>query len=334
MKTIFKIITLILVLNTSIACEDDDKDQFIVKGDTTVSIDKDGGAIFIPVSTTVAYSVASSEPWCTISDKNAIGFYINIGLNELVKPRTSNISIQSPEFDPVTVVLTQGAGVPFLNMEEGQKNKIFEKTGGTLTVALNTNLDYTVIPADEWCEVTDITKDGFKITTGENGAVKRITSLVVKADGIADIVIKITQSGGNLLLNGDFSDTFNHWTASGTPNTFEITNYTINGVSAKTVSRTWAVRLSDFEARLTQEVTGIPDGTYTLSCKATGAANDFDLIFIDKDGVESRKSILLGGMADYSMDVEVVGGKCSVGFRVQGYKDVGLWWNTTYFRFE
>lgn len=334
MKTIFKILTLAVILSTFISCKDDDKDAFIVRGDTTASIDKDGGAIFIPVSTTVAYSVTSSESWCTISDKNAIGFYINVGFNELVKTRSSNITVQTPGFDPVTIVVTQGAGVPYLNIDENQKNKIFEKDGGTLTVALNSNLDYTVTPADGWCEVLDITKDGFKIRAGANGNVKRSTTVTIKADGIADIVIKVAQSGGNLLLNSDFSDSFTHWTMSGTPNTFEITNYKIDGVDAKTVSRTWAVRLTDFEARLVQKVTGIPDGAYTLSCKAGGGAYDFDLIFIDKNGVETRKSIPLGSMADYSMDVEVVGGECSVGFRVQGYSNVGLYWNTTYFRFE
>ncbi|GAB6007798.1 BACON domain-containing protein [Dysgonomonas reticulitermitis] len=335
MKTIFNISIFAAILCLFISCKDDDpSDAFIVRGEKEVSISKDGGTISIPISTTVAYSVTPSDPWCTISGKNAIGFDIIVEFNESIEPRSTNIVVAAPDFDPVTVVVTQEKGIPFFNIEENQKNKVFDKTGGTLTVAFSSNLDYTVTAVDDWCEISDKTKNSFKITAEENSSVKRSTTLTIKANGVPDIIIKVAQSGDNILKNGNFVDGFTHWTMSGTPNTFEITNYTINGASAKTVSRTWAVRLSDFEARLVQEVTGIPDGTYTLSCKATGAANDFDLIFIDKDGVETRKSVALAGMGDYSMDVNVVGGKCSVGFRVKGYKDVGLWWNTTYFRFE
>ncbi|MDR1091380.1 MAG: hypothetical protein LBL79_09915 [Prevotella sp.] len=333
MKTIFNISVFAAILCLFISCKDDDpSDAFIVRGENEVSISKDGGTISIPISTTVAYSVTPADPWCTVSGKNAIGFDIIVEFNESVEPRSTNIVVAAPDFDPVTIVVTQDKGVPFFNIEDGQKRKSFAKEGGAQTVTFNTNLEYTIEPGSgSFCTISEKGKNGFKITTPVNDDVKRNETLTIKPAGLPDINILVTQSGGAVILkNGDFTSGMDNWVASGTPNTFEVTTYG----AFKTVSRTWAVRLTDFEARLIQEVTGISDGTYVLSADVSGGANDLHLIFIDKDGIESMQEVKLGGMSTFSMPVEVVGGECSVGFRVKGYKDVGLYWNITNFKLE
>jgi hypothetical protein len=332
MKTIFKIFIFTAILSLFISCKEDDSEAFIFRGEKAMTISKDGGIISVPVSTTVAYSVTPVDPWCTISGKNAIGFDIVVEFNESVQQRSTNIVVAASGFEPVTVIVTQERGIPFFNMDDNQKRKSFAKEGNSQTITFNTNVDYTVESGENpFCSISEKGKNGFKITVSENQGVKRAETLTVKPEGFPDIKVVVTQSGGAVILkNGDFTAGMDNWTATGTPNTFEVTTYG----ALKTASRTWAVRLTDFEARLVQKVTGIPDGAYELSADVAGGANDLHLIFIDKDGNESRQEVKLGGMSTQVMPVEVVGGECTVGFRVQGYKDVGLYWNVTNFKLE
>jgi hypothetical protein len=58
------------------------------------------------------------------------------------------------------------------------------------------------------------------------------------------------------------------------------------------------------------------------------------LCIIDKDGVETRKKIEIGAVAIHTMEVNITGGQCSVGFHVKKYRDISLWWNTTNFILE
>ncbi|NDV81903.1 BACON domain-containing protein [Bacteroides sp. 51] len=330
MKTIFNISIFIAILSLFSSCNDDDSsDAFIVMGERTVTINKDGGNISIPVSTTVAYSVTPVDPWCTISGKNAIGFDIVVEFNESVQQRSTDVVIAAPGFDPVTIVVTQDKGVPFFTIEDAQKKKSFIKEGETHTVTFKTNADYTATSSEEWLSVGNITSTSFKLTAEDNtspGA--RTAKVTVKSEGIPDVIIEITQEGPPptwKLENGWFTDGWGNWEVTGYEDMFILTSDAympdkVLGVptptGAKYITRA-NLGQTPTEGRVLQTITEIPDGNYILYCRFAGsslnASDELSLIAV-VNGTETKQRITAtSSWQQHSMPITVSGGTCKVG---------------------
>jgi hypothetical protein len=158
----------------------------------------------------------------------------------------------------------------------------------------------------------------------------------VKPAGFSEITISIKQAGGEVLQNGWFINTLDPWNISPTEAFKRATdvylpagspagaNYIMNNISAT----------DGFEGRLTQHLTDVPDGIYTLSCDVGGypgsspATDGIYLIAIDKLGNETQKKLPFpegswmsakypDRKSECELSVTVTGGECTVGLYVK-----------------
>lgn len=328
LKNIFYISFAILL--ASCTSEQEINKVFEVKFDQTKNIDNKADTFFVPVTSTDIYVPMSSKPdWCTIGEKTDEGFSFTVLPNTFSTERTFEVVVAAVGFPFYKITITQAAGDPHFSIETGESTKNFTQSGGDLQVVVNGNVEYTVESSQEWCVVSEITLQGFKITAPVNGIYQRTATLLVKpSGGFPDVTINVKQAGGKILLNGSFIDGMNNWTSSGTaglfglatdqyiaPNSPTGANYVKNAVSAT----------AGFEGRLVQKFTNIPDGNYTLSCQVAGfpgnspSTDGIYLIAIDKNGVESKSQVTLpgGGWKLGTFSFAVSGGECSVGIYVK-----------------
>jgi hypothetical protein len=191
---------------------------------------------------------------------------------------------------------------------------------------VNGNVEYVVESSQAWCEVSEITLESFKITASLNDGIgQRTATLQVKPTGFSAVTINVKQAGNEILLNGWFTEgAIENWTASGTTDLFATAtdSYIVAGApTGAYYVKNNVLAMSGFEGRLTQKLTNVPDGNYTLSAQFAGrpgASPDTDgvyLIAIDKNGNEQQSAVTLpsGGWRESKFSFDVTGGEVTVG---------------------
>ena len=198
-----------------------------------------------------------------------------------------------------------------------------------MTVAVGGNVEYIVESSQAWCVVSEITLESFKITAPPNGITQRTATLLVKPTGFPAVTINVKQAGGEILLNGWFTGgAMDSWTANGTTGLFATAtdSYIVAGApTGAYYVKNNIPAMTGFEGRLTQKLTNVPDGNYTLSAQFAGrpgaspATDGVYLIAIDKSGNEQQSAVTLpnGGWKPGSFSFNVTGGEVTIGIYVK-----------------
>ncbi len=348
MKKIFNIFLLGALLAGFAACNDKDQSVFEVLGEKSFSVEKEGELISVILRTTQDYTVTPEGNWCNILAKQAIGFKINVNENVTIKERENRITVESPGYDPVVITISQDPGDLFFRIAESEKTRMFPQAGETQTVVIQTNLDsYDVEPDAGWCTVSNKTQSGFNLTAEKNEGSRRTCSVTIKAEGMSDIPIKVTQNGEPFLRNPYFLDgNFDPWVIERTSETIFVAGTWIPAsITDADKSRYRAIKIDagSGEGSIFQTVNNIPDGTYTLRfiCQAGGNTpngDDLWLSIIDSNGVETKESIYTesrGGWMTITRTLEITGGKCTIGLRAyRSTSSSPLWFHALGFVLE
>jgi hypothetical protein len=334
-------ITLALAL---LACSNDEDKitgSFLVEADESIAIDKTGGEQSIKVTSTVDYVATSDATWCSITEKTETGFKFRVDANPQINERTAEITVSAVGFTTVRIRVVQAGADANFSIAFEERNKTFTPEGGELTVSVTGNVAYTVTSSQAWCTYKGVTTSGFTLVAAAYGGLTPRTALVLvaPANGLQAVRIEITQNANVILQNGWFVDDMNHWETSGTADLFKRTTdeYLPGGAPTGAHYVTHNFNLSvegGVEGYITQKITGVPDGNYTLSCDVAGYPGnspDTDgiyLIAIDKDDHKTQKKLPFPEgswmsakyperKGERELSVTVTGGECTVGLYVK-----------------
>lgn len=319
----------LLLASSFFACSEPEQGingVFKVDFEQTKAVGNAGETCFVPITATVEYIPMSENPaWCSIGEKTEEGFSFTVLPNTLAGERKFDVVVAAVGFDFYRIKITQAAGEPNFSIEIEERSKTFSQAGGDLTVLVSGNVEYTVESSQAWCVVSDITLESFKITAPANGITQRTASLLVKPVGFPAVTINVKQAGGEILLNGWFTGgLLNNWTANGTAGLYSTATdqYIVAGAPAGAYYvKNNLLAMTGFEGRLTQKLSNVPDGNYTLSAQFAGrpgaspATDGVYLIAIDKNGNEQQSAVTLpnGGWKLGSFSFNVTGGEVTVG---------------------
>jgi hypothetical protein len=337
MKTYFYFLIFLAAISLA-SCESEpaaENKVFKVDFEQSMSVGKQGDTYFVPVISTDNYvPMSENSDWCTIGEKTDEGFPFTVLSNSLATARTFDVVVAAVGFDFYRINITQEAGDPHFAIAAGERNKTFAQAGGELQVNVNGNVEYTVESSQEWCTVSDITVEGFKITAPPNGVQQRTATLSVRPTGFPDITVNVKQAGGEVLQNGWFINTLTPWTISSTDAFKRATDaYLPTGSpSGAHYIANNANATAGFEGRLTQHLVDIPNGIYTLSCDVAGypgnspSTDGIYLIAIDKSGFETQKKLPFPSGSWMSMKYPERKGECELSVNVtEGECTVGLY---------
>lgn len=350
MKQLLNVFLFGFMLMGLLACEkDDDKAMFVVEGERTFSVTKEGDLLSVILRTTQDYRVTPEGDWCTILAKQSIGFKIQVNENVTIKERENKITIETNDFESVVLTIKQEAGELFFRMDESEKRRMFEQAGGMQTVVLTTNLDeYEVISPESWCVVTAPTKEGFTLNVEENDDIRRQANLVIRAQGMEDINVLVIQNGAPFLKNPYFLDgNFDPWVIErSASNAFVVGTWIPGSITDPEKSRFRAVKIDAggaCDGSIFQTVTGIPDGIYTLTfiAQAGGSSTDgsyLNLVIKDSNDIQiSSENIhaeARGGWRTITRELNITGGKVTIGLSARRGSSSGIWFHALGFVLE
>jgi uncharacterized protein YjdB len=222
----------------------------------------------------------------------------------------------------------------------------------TVLPANATNKNVTWSSSDIAVAIVDNNGKVTAVATGS--AIIRATSNANAAKAATCEVTVVPIIGGEMLQNGWFIEGLDNWSA--TPDVFKRATDTYLPTSSPSGAYYITENVSatqGFEGRLTQHLTNVPDGNYTLSCDVGGypgnspSTDGVYLIAIDKFGVETQKKLPFPSGAWMSMkyperkgecelSVTVTDGECTVGLYVKAAGGAGstMTFKVLNFKFE
>jgi hypothetical protein len=319
-----------------LACEKEDRETFAVEGERNFSVAKEGDTLSVIIRTTQDYRVTAADNWCIILQKQPIGFTIQVNENTTLKERENTLTIESNIGEPIVLTITQGPGELFFRMDDAEKEKHFVQEGGTLPVVLQTNLEDYEVVAPSWCTVGEKSNAGFIVTAMANDDMRREDVLLIRAQGMADIEVKLTQNGAPFIKNPYMLDgNFEPWIVTRSGENIMVANTWIPGTITEAEhpdkARYTGVMIKEGaagEGTISQTVTGIPDGTYTLTftCQAGGSSTDgSDLRVVINGEEESIFAESRGGWKTIIRPVTVREGEVNIGLHAIRGTTGGLW---------
>jgi hypothetical protein len=163
---------------------------------------------------------------------------------------------------------------------------------GTAKILIETNVAVVVESDQEWCFVGEVDYEAINLQLEENKGLRRISNLTIKPEGFEVQEFSVIQAGGALIIkNGNFVNDFEHWTKSG-DDLFTLSSWLPEGFSEGqnlTNPGEWWAYPNPLEARLSQQLSGMPAGEYEFSVyRAGGSGKPGELYFfvLEEDGTE------------------------------------------------
>lgn len=132
---------------------------------TELNFDVKGGSKTIYVTTNAEFNVSESSSWisCTKSSNRVT---ITVSASDVTKERTAEVEIYLTDYNVTeTVKISQKEFVPEFEVKVSELN--FEAEGGTKTISVSANFDYSVSESASWLSY-EKTSSGVKITADAN----------------------------------------------------------------------------------------------------------------------------------------------------------------------
>ena len=160
-----------------------------------------GGIGTIVVSANVEYICELSEGaqgWITLSKEEVDGedrFSLLAAANESFEPRTAAITFSGEGVDQQTIAIAQEAMVPYLTISQNEFN--FGSDGGTGTLTVSSNVEFTYEIAGDWITLSEEVVPGlvqYTITAPANAVTRpRTATVTFTGERVGPQTVTITQ---------------------------------------------------------------------------------------------------------------------------------------------
>lgn len=128
--------------NETIVIEQEGEGGFVVNP-TAITVDYRGGDFAISVTSDTSYNVSMSDTWCSEELARDNTFMVHIDENDGYA-RTMNINVTS-NGQTITIPVNQGSRFPTqYTLDYAPQNIVFDSTGGTMTVTIRSDSDWTI----------------------------------------------------------------------------------------------------------------------------------------------------------------------------------------------
>ncbi|MBO4417736.1 MAG: BACON domain-containing protein [Bacteroidales bacterium] len=149
------------------------EDPYINIGQTTYSIDSNGGSLDIEVTSNVSYSVSSDQAWAKPD-----GPRVQVDANPSKEERSATITYSYGDISKSVQIVQSGEDEVLSNA--GKSTYTVPYTGGEIEVKVSSNVDYTVTPSADWItqvKTRTVTTDVLKFTVAANDGAARKASI-------------------------------------------------------------------------------------------------------------------------------------------------------------
>ena len=221
---------------------------------TSVSVSAAGESFTIVVTCDVDYTVSVSDDWLTLDSDDSGTLSFTAAANTTEDSRTAAITISAGETSSVVEILQEGIS---LSVEPSSVGVL--GAGGSFTVVVTCNVDYTVSMSDDWVTLDSDDSGTLSFTATANTTEdSRTTSISIIAGELYETV-EVVQAGISLVV----SPTSVSLTAAGGTFTIAVScdvDYTVS------VSEDWLTLDSDDSGTLSFTATAnTTDDTRTAS---------------------------------------------------------------------
>lgn len=218
-----------------------------------INVTDEAGENIFSITSNSDWTVLSDQAWCSVTPSGTGNETISVVYtqNLLTTPRVANIAITVAGLTPVIVTLTQAGALPVLNIAPLNQDVAVDAAATTFDVTSNT--DWTANSDQTWCTVDPSGAGNGTLTASYTENVlltSRVASITVTVEGIAPVIVTVTQAGAlPMLVITPLNQVVP--VAAGTT-TFEVTSNTDWTVSS---DQTWC----------SGDLSGTGNGTLTLN---------------------------------------------------------------------
>jgi hypothetical protein len=162
----------------------------------------------VTVYSNTTWTVTSDAIWLTVSNGTSGDGILTISttaINPEITTRSATVIIKASGSDDKTIIVTQEAGDATLSLAANTV-EVAKTVGSSVSVSVTSNSPWTASSNQSWLSVTaGATGDGTLTinTTAANPTLsQRIATVIVKANGVQDQLITVTQAMGDTILIG------------------------------------------------------------------------------------------------------------------------------------
>lgn len=202
-----------ILINVSFAsCTEKEQagEPFIKVSEETFSFSNDESESSLYIQSNIDYSIASDKQWCSVTQQESTStqtekYQIKVSENNEVENRTATITINSSLRD-LQIVVEQTAGYGLIVKEKSYQ---IPSQGGTFTIELTTNGEYSYSLDNNWItETTDSKSRAMKDYTidfnvSANHGQERIGNITFTLGNISETVTVTQEKGEAATVSGE-----------------------------------------------------------------------------------------------------------------------------------
>ncbi|MEL7020327.1 MAG: BACON domain-containing carbohydrate-binding protein, partial [Bacteroidota bacterium] len=167
---------------------------------TDLDYDAAGGVQEVTVTANISFTASTDAAWLTITE-TAGGFSVTATENTSTTARTATVTVTGEDGSVQTVTVTQAGAGAVLSVSPD--NLQYEFEGGTQSVAVSSNIEWTVTTSEDWLSVEVSEGMGnaeFAVTATPNMAAGTREGTVTVTGGGITATVQVTQAGAGAML--------------------------------------------------------------------------------------------------------------------------------------
>ena len=234
----------------------------------------------VNVSSNTLWTISSNQTWLSVTPGttgNATVTFSTTSANPTIATRTAIVTIKATGVTDKTITITQAAGDASLSVSENSAN-VLKVANSSASINVESNSAWTATSDQTWLTVTSGASGTATLTLTANTTnptiSTRLANVKLKATGIADKIVTITQAAGDATLSVSAT------TASISEGAYSTAwvNVTSNSTWTTTSNQSWLTVTTGATGNGSLTFTAdknllITTRSATVTVKATGAAN-------------------------------------------------------------
>ena len=226
-----------------------------------MEFDSGGGSRFLTVTSNIDYEFEVSDGWVTIVQPNVVTpsiYVVTVEANPTISDRSASITFSGDRVPTRVLEITQEGQAPYMTVTGGPFEFGNDGGSGSVTVAANVEVGYTIEGGEGWLEITAQTEPGkYLLTVSRNDSFDaRSATVTFSGDMVDSQSFTVTQSAS-------------FFTLSPTSMTFEPSGG--SGVISVTTNLEYSYTVSDGADWLSISVRTTDNGKeYTVTAVANG----------------------------------------------------------------
>ena len=164
-----------------------------------MEFDSGGGSRFLTVTSNIDYEFEVSDGWVTIVQPNVVTpsiYVVTVEANPTISDRSASITFSGDRVPTRVLEITQEGQAPYMTVTGGPFEFGNDGGSGSVTVAANVEVGYTIEGGEGWLEITAQTEPGkYLLTVSRNDSFDaRAATVTFSGDGVQPHTIKVCQS--------------------------------------------------------------------------------------------------------------------------------------------